>query len=139
VRQYRAPEPRVRIGALLGRNRAATACMDLSDGLADAVRQVAAASGLGAIVDGDALPIPAAARDWFRRSGIEPAAAAAAGGDDYELLFAVPRRAHGRLATVIRQSRGVPITRIGELTADPGLVLLIGGRRERLPEGFVHF
>jgi thiamine-monophosphate kinase len=139
VRRYCAPEPRVRVGALLGRNRAASACMDLSDGLADAVRQIAAASGLGAVVDGDALPIPAAARAWFERSGCDPVAAAAAGGDDYELLFAVPRRARGRLATVIRQSRGVPITRIGELTSDPELILVNGGRREQLPEGFVHF
>jgi len=139
LRRYRAPEPRVRLGALLGRNRAASACMDLSDGLADAVRQVAAASGAGAVIDGGALPVPAAARDWFRRTGLDPVTAAAAGGDDYELLFAVPRRARGRLATVIRQSRGVPITRIGEVTADPALVLVNDGRREPLPDGFVHF
>jgi len=139
LQRYRAPEPRVRIGALLGRNRAASACMDLSDGLADAVRQVAVASGLGAVVDGDALPISPSAREWFRYSGADPVTAAAAGGDDYELLFAVPRRGRSRLATVIRQSRGVPITRIGELTAAPELILMSGGRREPLPEGFVHF
>ena len=139
VRRHRAPEPRVRLGALLGRNRAASACMDLSDGLADAVRQVAAASGLGAVIDGSALPIPAAARDWFARAGHDPIAAATAGGDDYELLFAVPRRARGRLATVTRHSRGVAITKIGELTASPDLILLNGGKREQLPQGFVHF
>lgn len=139
VRRHRAPVPRVRAGVLLGRNRAASACMDLSDGLADAVRQLAAASGLGAVVDGDALPIPAAARACFERAGFDPVTAAAAGGDDYELLFAVPRRARGRLATVVRQARGVPMTRIGELTASPDLVLMNTGRREQLPEGFVHF
>ena len=139
VERHRRPEPRVRVGALLGRNRAASACMDLSDGLADGVRQIAAASGLGAIVDGDALPVPAAAREWFRLTGLDPIAAAAAGGDDYELLFAVPRRARGRLTTVIRQSRGLPVTRIGELTADPQLILTNGDRREQLPDGFVHF
>ena len=137
--RQRRPEPRVRVGALLGRNRAASACMDLSDGLADGVRQIAAASGLGAVIDGDALPVPPAAREWFQRCGVDPVAAAAAGGDDYELLFAVPRRARGRLATVLKQSRGVPITRVGELTADRSLVLMNGGRREQLPEGFVHF
>ncbi|HEX5474336.1 MAG TPA: thiamine-phosphate kinase, partial [Vicinamibacterales bacterium] len=47
VSRYRRPEPRARLGALLGRNRAATACMDLSDGLADGVRQIAGASGVG--------------------------------------------------------------------------------------------
>src|SRR5688500_15692980 len=40
VDRYLHPEPRVRAGLLLGRNRAASSCMDLSDGLADGVRQV---------------------------------------------------------------------------------------------------
>jgi len=139
VARHRRPEPRVRVGALLGRNRAASACMDLSDGLADAVRQIAGASGTGAEVDAALLPIPAAAREWFFSTGVDPAAAAAAGGDDYELLFAVPRRWRGRLATVIRQSRGVPVTRIGSLTKEPDIVLKRGAAAEPLPAGFVHF
>jgi thiamine-monophosphate kinase len=139
VRRQCAPVPRVRIGALLGKNRAASACMDLSDGLADAVRQIAAASGTGAAIDADALPIPAAAREWFRRAGLDPIASAVAGGDDYELLFAVPRRSRGRLATVVRQSRGVPVTRIGRLTKEQPTVLLRDGVPEPLPRGFVHF
>jgi thiamine-monophosphate kinase len=113
--------------------------MDLSDGLADAVRQVAAASGTGASIEAAALPIPDAAREWFRRAGVDPITAAAAGGDDYELLFAAPRRARGRLATVIRQARGIPITRIGQLTKEPDTVLIRDGAREPLPPGFVHF
>ena len=139
VRRHCAPEPRTRIGALLGRNRAASACMDLSDGLADAVRQIAAASGTGATIDAAELPIPAAARECFRRGGVDPVAAAASGGDDYELLFAVPRRARGRLATVIRQARGVPVTRIGRLTKEPETSIVRDGVPEPLPPGFVHF
>jgi thiamine-monophosphate kinase len=139
IDRHRRPEPRVRLGALLGRNRAASACMDLSDGLADGIRQIAAASGTGARVEAALLPIPDAARDWYRRAGLDPASAAAAGGDDYELLFAVPRRARGRLATVVRQARGLPVTRIGSLTAEPGVFLVRDGTAEPLPEGFVHF
>ena len=139
VRRHCAPEPRVRIGALLGRNRAANACMDLSDGLADAVTQIAAASGTGATIDAAALPIPSAAREWFRRAGLDPITSAVAGGDDYELLFAVARRARGRLATVIRQAQGVAITRIGQLTKEPAMVLVRDGVPEPLPQGFVHF
>jgi len=137
--RHRRPEPRVRVGALLGRNRAATACMDLSDGLADGVRQIAEASGTGARIDAAALPIPAAALDFFARDGVDPIRSAMSGGDDYELLFTVPRRFRGRLATVVRQSRGVPITRIGEITREPGVFLLRDGMREPLPDGFVHF
>jgi thiamine-monophosphate kinase len=139
VARHRRPEPRVRIGALLGRNRAASACMDLSDGLADAVSQIAAESRTGARVDAAALPIPAAASEWFRRAGLDPVAAAAAGGDDYELLFAVPRKARGRFATVLRQSGGVPVARIGVLTREPDVVLIRDGRPEPMPAGFVHF
>jgi thiamine-monophosphate kinase len=137
--RHRRPDPRVRAGALLGRNRAASACMDLSDGLADAVQQVAEASGCGAAIDASLVPIPDAAREQFRRGGEDPVTAALAGGDDYELLFAVPRRARGRLATVIRQARGVPVTRIGVLTREPAIVLLRDGVPEPLPAGFVHF
>jgi thiamine-monophosphate kinase len=139
VRRHCAPEPRVRLGALLGRNRAASAAMDLSDGLADAVRQLAAASGAGAEIDAASLPIPPAARLWFERAGVDPILAACAGGDDYELLFAVPKRARGRLRTVIRQARGVAVTRIGCLTKEPHTVLLRSGAAEPLPPGFVHF
>src|SRR5205823_6257340 len=57
VDRYLWPEPRVRIGQLLSRNRAATSCIDLSDGLADAVHQIAEASGVGLIIDADAIPI----------------------------------------------------------------------------------
>jgi thiamine-monophosphate kinase len=139
VRRYRRPAPRARLGALLGRNRAASACMDLSDGLADAVEQIADASGAGAAIEAEALPIPAAARVFFEGLGRDPITTAVAGGDDYELLIAVPKRARGRFATVQRQARGVRLTRIGELTPDPGTRLLRGGQPEPLPAGFVHF
>ncbi len=62
VARHRRPEPRARLGALLGRTRAARACMDLSDGLADAVRQIAEASGAGAKIDAERAADP-------RRSG----------------------------------------------------------------------
>lgn len=139
VERYCRPVPRARIGTVLGRNRAASACMDLSDGLADAVTQVSAASGTGARIDASALPINRAAVAWFSSVGDDPIRASVAGGDDYELLFAVPRRARTRLKTVLRERRGVPITRIGELTADPAVVLVRGERFEPLPAGFVHF
>jgi thiamine-monophosphate kinase len=113
--------------------------MDLSDGLADAVRQVAAASGVGARIDAGTLPVHPGAARWFEASGQDALRASLTGGDDYELLIAVPRRRRGRLRTVISQARGVPLTRIGELTADPDVVLRRDGALEALPEGFVHF
>jgi thiamine monophosphate kinase len=65
--------------------------------------------------------------------------AAVAAGDDYELLFAVAARQRGRFRNLLRQARGVPLTRIGELTADRRLILRRGDREEPFPAGFAHF
>jgi thiamine-monophosphate kinase len=139
VARHRRPQPRTRFGGLLGRTRTASACMDLSDGLADAVRQVAQASGTGASVDASQLPIHPGALAWFSSRDRDPVAASLAGGDDYELLFAVRAKSRGRLRLVARQARGVSFTRIGELTTDPALRVERGGIGEPLPGGFVHF
>ena len=69
ISRYLYPEPRVRTGLLLARNRAATACVDLSDGLGDAVARLAEASGVGAVIDGDALPIEPDAAGGFSSAG----------------------------------------------------------------------
>ena len=113
--------------------------MDTSDGLADAVRQLAEASGTGATIDAASLPIPAAARHWFESRGQDGIAGSVGGGDDYELLFAVPGRRRGRLRAAIQQARGLTVTRIGEITADGDVVLVRDGRTEPMPSGFTHF
>lgn len=134
------PEARVRLGVALGRNRAATAAMDLSDGLADALEQVAAASGVGVRVDAALLPIEPCAREWWTARGADPIDAALAGGDDYELLCAVPRKRHGALRSALRHAADAPLTKIGELTKDPReRVLLRAGREHELPKGYEHF
>jgi thiamine-monophosphate kinase len=140
--RYLYPEPRLRLGQLVARNRVASACVDLSDGLADAVHRLAEASGLGAIVDGDALPIEPSARDWFERHATDASLRALTGGDDYELLLAVRPRARRRLSQVTRHA-GTPLTRIGVCTADRAVVLRCGPDNQKhdqpLPGGYGHF
>jgi thiamine-monophosphate kinase len=136
---YLRPEPRVRAGLLLGRNRAATACMDLSDGLADAVRQVAVASGVGIAIQAEALPIHDAVRDWFVQQRADPAIAAAAGGDDYELLFTSRPTQRGRLRAVSSHLGSLAITKIGVVTKARDLVIKTADGDQELPGGFQHF
>jgi thiamine-monophosphate kinase len=136
---YLRPEPRVRAGVLLGRNRAATACMDLSDGLADAVRQVAAASGVGMAIRADVLPIQDAVRDWFVQRRADPAIAALAGGDDYELLFTSRPSHRGRLRAVRSHVANLAITKIGVVTKGRDVVLTTAAGEQELPRGFEHF
>jgi thiamine-monophosphate kinase len=140
VDRFLRPDPRVRLGVLLGRNRAASACVDLSDGLGDGVRQLAAASGVGAEIDGEAIPVPEAARRWFEdREGVDAIDASVSGGEDYELLFTVPARRQRAFAAVLSLAGGVPCTRIGTVTADRRLVLTRRGVPSPLPGGFAHF
>jgi thiamine-monophosphate kinase len=133
------PQPRVRLGTLLGRNRAATSCVDLSDGLADGLHQLADASGVGLNVDGAAVPISDEARNWFEARGVDPVTAAVTGGDDYELLFTVRPRGRSRVEAVRRQARGLRLTRIGTVVREPGVFLTRGGVSEPVPSGYAHF
>ena len=123
---------------MLARNRAASACMDLSDGLADAATQVAAASNVGMAIDAEALPIADAVRQWCGTRGEDPVAAAAAGGDDYELLFTSRPSQRGRLRGA-RREMGVPATKIGVVTKGPGVTLQSPHGDQPMPGGYEHF
>ena len=137
--RYERPTPRIRTGLSVARNRGASACVDLSDGLADAVRQLARASGLGAVVNAALLPVDEGTADWAQALGQVAAHAALAGGEDYELLFAVPPRKRRRFHGAVAAGGDVPVTRIGRLTKAPGLWREDDGQNSPLTGGFSHF
>lgn len=140
VERYLRPTARIKTGLLLARNRAASACVDLSDGLADGVRRIAEASSVGVTLDTASIPIDAETRRWFDAIGQDAAQAALCGGDDYELLFTVRPRQRGRLKAALLHG-GVPLTRIGVCTADGALLLQAtpDATPTPLPDGFTHF
>lgn len=129
IARFLYPEPRVKLGLLLGRNRAATACVDLSDGLADGVRRIAEASEVGVELDESRVPLDPSA-------GMAIDAALAA-GDDYELLFTTRPRGRGRLRAAHRHT-DVPFTRIGVCTDSRELVIR-GASTRPIPQGYDHF
>jgi len=136
-RRYLYPEPRLKAGRQLSLNGVATSCMDLSDGLADGVRQIAAASGVGMILDGASLPCDPEARAW--PSPEVPLDLVLSGGDDYELLFTARPKSSGRLRHVRKRLGDLPITRIGRVTRDRGLLLVDEHGTHELPAGYEHF
>ncbi len=140
VQRFLYPEPRLRAGLLLGRNRAASACVDLSDGLAAALHALAAASRVGVQIDEAAVPAGGSAC-VFADAG-DPIGEALGGSDDYELLFASRPRLRGRLRPVIA-SAAPPITRIGTCVEGRGVVMrrVANGQEQvlPLPGGFSHF
>jgi thiamine-monophosphate kinase len=135
--RYERPMARLRFGVAIGRSGTAAAAVDLSDGLADAARQLAAAGSLGVALDAGRVPIhPGAASASPADDGLQ---LALAGGEDYELLFAVRARRRSRFLAAARRFQTIGITRVGRLLSETGAWLERDGVREPLPEGFSHF
>ena len=140
VARYLHPEPRLRLGHLLARHKAATSAIDLSDGLADGLAHIARASGLGVEIDAAALPMHPDTVAAVQAAGRDPVREALAGGDDYELLFTAPAKRRGPLRAVERLADGLRLTRIGVVTRTPGVTIIHpDGRREVVTGGYEHF
>jgi len=139
VSRYLRPEPRLQAGLQLANYQAASSCVDLSDGLADGLRQIARASGVGIEIDAAAVPLSDLARAWHAEAGTDAIRGALTGGDDYELLFTVRPRHRGRLRGVRRRIGDLPITRIGVVTRTLELAVRDASGTWELPPGFEHF
>jgi thiamine-monophosphate kinase len=127
-RRFARPVPRIAAGRWLAR-RGARAMIDISDGLAGDAGHLAAASGVGIAIELERVPC------W---PGVTPRAAAAS-GEEYELLVALPRSFGTAGARAFRRATGLPLTRIGACTAGCGLRITHEGRLITPPRGFDHF
>ncbi|MEJ2183175.1 MAG: thiamine-phosphate kinase [Nitrospirota bacterium] len=111
--------------------KAATAMLDISDGLALDLMRLIRESGVGAVIEEDRIPVSPALREAAGFLGAGPREMALAGGEDYELLFTLPpgRRPGGGCAL------------LGEITPGEGLRLRAADGRERAlePKGYRHF
>nr|WP_315079099.1 thiamine-phosphate kinase [uncultured Kosakonia sp.] len=135
-KRHLRPTARVLQGQAL-RNLASSA-IDLSDGLISDLGHILKASGFGARIDLDAIPLS----DAMRRH-VEPDQAlrwALSGGEDYELCFTVPELNRGALDVAIGQL-GAPFTCIGQMGADgEGLYFTREGKAVTLDwKGYDHF
>ena len=111
--------------------------IDLSDGLSSDLAHLCRESGVGARVEAESLPldsIPKAAPP----ADSDALSLALHGGEDFELLFAVRPR---NVPQLPRELEGVPVTRVGEITAARGRIQLVrdGRARPLRPGGFEHF
>jgi thiamine-monophosphate kinase len=129
------PVPRLALGRAL--RGVATSCIDLSDGLLADLGHVLEASGHGAELELDRLPVPASMVSLPER---QRWSLQLSGGDDYELCFTIPAPAVGQLER-LRQLCGCELTVIGSISDQPGMTLLEPGGGRYRPErsGYEHF
>lgn len=118
-RAFERPAARVAEARWLARSGGVRAMMDLSDGLATDVSHLAAASGLEAVVEADAVPRAAALGEWADdRAAL---ARAVGGGEDFELLLAAERGSLEGRAEEFRETFDLALTRVGRLAEGSGV------------------
>jgi thiamine-monophosphate kinase len=134
--RYRLPQPRSTLGPLL--TGVVTAMADVSDGLLADAGHIADASRLAVSIERDDVPLSPAARAAVAGDP-RLEASVLGGGDDYELVMAVPGRRRAALQAAAR-SAGIRITRIGHFTRGNGVAVTSGGSAiEVARKGYVHF
>ena len=111
------PVPRVAEGVLLAKH-GVRAAIDVSDGLVDDLRKLCEASGVGARVRADHVPVDATLKAAFPDDWLQ---LALTGGEDYELLFTAPAEVVAGVKSLLE----VPVSVIGEVVdGDTGVAVI---------------
>jgi thiamine-monophosphate kinase len=121
IARFLTPTARIAAGQKLVRLVPQPAAIDISDGLWQDLGHILKRSGLGAEVAAESIPLSNA----YRAVAGNDVRHACTGGDDYELLFCMPRASE----TQLRRKLGVQVTRIGTIVKGRRATLVAGGRR----------
>ena len=142
IQAQTTPTPRVKEGQVIARSGKATAMLDISDGLAQDLLHICQASGVGARIWADRIPISPALGNLAQLLEIPPWRLALVGGEDYELCFTASAREAEKLAEEVKRSTGTTVTIIGEVSPQKGRQWLVTPQGEEVPlslQGWNHF
>lgn len=131
LRQHLYPRIPIELGEWLAGHGLASAMMDISDGLSTDLPRLCESSSVGARIEAANLPCVEVPRDLpaaLRRARLDPVEMALHGGDDYVLLFTVPRRRTSLLRGAPNQRQ---LTCIGEITRKREIVLVDSGGKAK--------
>ena len=127
------PTPRIELGQAL--IKYAHAAIDISDGLGSELRHLCQASGVGAQIQAEQLPLSLAVQHYIHQTGDWQLPISA--GDDYEILFTVPQ--HQKIA-VQQAALSTPIHCIGQIIAEANIqIQMPDGRTQPVQNGYNHF
>jgi thiamine-monophosphate kinase len=140
VRAQLDPTPPLAFGRALSEHDIVHAAMDLSDGLSGDLLTLCQESSVSAWIDPATLPVDPAAAQLEKEGGIDGFTLALHGGEDYQLLLAVPPESFEQLKDVA-VVWDLPVTAVGEFMEGPaGLSMKFGDRMKRLrPRSHEHF
>ena len=134
------PAPEIQLGPLLATSGVVHAMMDISDGLATDLAHLCAASGVGAEVMADQLPLSVPLLAAAERFGCAAIDWALRGGEDYRLLFTAPSEAAATLEKMVAERLGRDIYCVGRIVEGSGVVLCDDGQRQDISyQGYDHF
>jgi thiamine-monophosphate kinase len=142
ARAFRDPRPRIAEARWIRDRLGATAGLDLSDGIGGDAGHLAAASGVGVELDGDAL-LALAHRTGAPADDDRAALDRALhGGEDYELLVALPESLVPSGVEEFRRRFDLSLSPVGRVVPDPGVRLRPPGGGDLVPlrrGGWDHF
>ncbi len=134
------PQPQVQLGRLLAESGQVHAMMDISDGLATDLAHICAASGVGAEIYKDSLPVSQQLNSAASTLGKPFLDWILKGGEDYQLLFTVSPDHEQDLRELVFKKNGREIFCIGKIIDAPGVFLSDGLHREEVSyQGYDHF
>lgn len=136
-RAFAHPEPRIPAGRWLAAH-GARAMLDLSDGLAGDASHLAAASGVKIELALEAVPVAAATIAEAKRLDVSVQQFAAEGGEDYELLVALPAEFDASRVREFERACRIGLTRVGSVKRGSGVRAELAGRPLAL-RGYDHF
>jgi thiamine-monophosphate kinase len=124
LRTHLVPEPHLREGRFLARQRGVHAAIDTSDGLSSDLGHIVEESRVGARLFADKIPVSRELKQLCTRFDFDPIDYALAGGEDYTLLCTAAPECADKIADAFAKEFKRPLFKIGEITAENQLTLI---------------